>query len=262
MAATEHQTVARHVAKLAKAHAAAQDARLDLARDHAKTSLFSFAKDILGFNDLTTNLHLPVCQFLTIATVGEMRQHPEITRYIVNWETQWAPQPDATKIRKRLSLLPRGHFKSSLISIALPLWRQINDPDWCILQSSSKVDNSEHFVARQRRIWDSWAPFLALFYDLKPETSKVKWTDAEYVIKRQRDTVEMTVTATGVGGGIASRHYDEQIFDDLINETMIDSPEELRRVKQWFDYSEHALGHPDKSMMTGAATLWPCDPDI
>jgi hypothetical protein len=262
MAMNEHQRAARRVSQLAKQEASANDAALDIARDHAKASLFSFAKDILGFKDLTYNLHLPLCQFLQAKTIGELRALPIVTRHIVDWQTRWAKQEDDTPILHRLTLIPRNHFKSSIISIALPLWREINDPNWCILQSSSKVDNSEKFVARHRRIWDSHAPFLALFGHLKPETQKVKWTDGAYVIRREKDTVENTVTATGVGGGIASQHYDEHIFDDLINETMIESTEELRRVRQWFDYADSAATHPETFRMTGAATLWPCDPDV
>ncbi len=226
-------------------------------------SLYYFAKYIIGFKDLVEPLHEHACAFLTAETVGALRARPDITRHIVGWQDHWALRPDTTPIRWRLCLMPRDHFKSSIGSVALPLYRQVKNQNISILQSSSKIDNSAHFAARHRRLWENNVPLNEFFPGIRPvDTNKCKWSDSEYVITRTKDSVEATVTTTGVGGGIASRHYDLHIFDDLINETMVDSPTELQAVKNWFEYAEQALGHPETSEMIGLATLWPCDPDI
>ena len=74
---------------------------LDKLRETGKKSLFFLARAILGFHDLDAKIHLPICSELQ-----NYKKHP-----------------------KTIIVLPRDWFKSTLGSIAYPVWRVINNPN-------------------------------------------------------------------------------------------------------------------------------------
>ena len=64
-------------------------------RERGKRDLFFLAKSILGYKDLTTRVHQPICDF-----------------FIQKDGTKSMYEQDA--IKNRLLLFPRGHFKTTL----------------------------------------------------------------------------------------------------------------------------------------------------
>src|SRR5262245_11023032 len=69
----------------------------DRLRYAALTNLYYFTKVVLGYRELSPRLHQEFCE------------------YIVATRTQ----------RRRGGLIPRGHFKSTIVSKSYPLWRLI-----------------------------------------------------------------------------------------------------------------------------------------
>ena len=94
-----------------------EDVRGDL-RSEALKSLFFFCKVILGFSDMTRSCHVDLCDFIQ---AGRVRLG------------------ESAEPRKKLLLIPRGHFKSTCATIGYSLWRVCHDPNIRILISNWEI---------------------------------------------------------------------------------------------------------------------------
>ena len=138
--------------------------------------------------------------------------------------------------RKQIEM-PRGFLKTCIASIAYPIWitlpRKEADefpiginpkdhfynlgPNLRILIASYVVANSMKMISLIRRTYERNTMLRLLFPEVIPDNfQKVKWSDTEACIKRDRDFTECTFEAGGIGGSTTSRHYDLIIEDDLI----------------------------------------------
>ena len=102
----------------------ASEALYEEVRAYSKKSLFYFAATVMGFKDMTPNLHLPFCNYMQMLP--------------------WFGGPQNS--RRKLGIMPREHFKSSVVSCALPLWLLIHDPNTTIALISAKDDNTKKWL--------------------------------------------------------------------------------------------------------------------
>ena len=66
-------------------------------------------------------------------------------------------------------------------------------------------------------------------------SSESKWTDREIVVgPRTTAAKEATVTCVGVGGPVASRHYDLIIADDIVDEENARTEVQREKTKTWY----------------------------
>jgi predicted phage terminase large subunit-like protein len=198
--------------------------RLQL-RERAKSSLYFLAKGVLGFDKLAP-LHLEVCNFL---------EHPKLRKLIV---------------------LPRGHYKTTLASISYPIWLSINDPNVRVLIASSTSTNAQKIMSLVRAKWERCEMLRWLFPELVPDPQRFKWTDASACISRTKDWPESTYEAIGAGGTAVSRHYDVIIEDDLVNEDHLINKEQMDKVIDWHQYKEALFVNPAKGNNPLIGTRW------
>lgn len=158
---------------------------LEEIRRQARASLFFFAKGVLGMKDLVPSIHGPVCQLL---------QSP---------------------CRRRKIVLPRSFFKSSIGSIAYPIWRAIRNPDIRILIAQNTSTNAVKKLAEIDAHITRNELFRALFPEVLPTKDQVWRTDCK-TLNRQLNAPEGTFEAVGVKTQVTSRHYDEIIEDDTV----------------------------------------------
>jgi len=205
------------------------------ARQAALADLYVFAKSVLGFDRLVHPLHREMCD-----------------------RAQAMTDPSRNMI-----LYPRGHFKSTIFSIAYPLWMLCRDPNLRILLVGAKSDNAEHFLGKIKRTIEQNATFRVLFPDrCPPDTTKTVWTQKEILFPRQRDYPEYSIETAGVGASVTSRHYDIIIKDDLINEDTYLSPTEMLRVIDWHLFSNSLFMDDQSGIDVVVGTLWPSTNDI
>lgn len=154
----------------------------DLLVNQCKQSLFHLAKNILGYHDLTEHTHRPITDILESST------------------------------KKKLIVVPRGTFKSTLCSIAYPLWLLIRNTNERILLDSELYTNSSKFL---REIKGHMTSKLVtdLFGEFKTDGV---WNESELIIK-QRDKVhkESSITCSGIGAQKTSQHYTVIVADDM-----------------------------------------------
>ena len=188
-------------------------------KDLASKSLYFFAKSVVGFNEFTAGLHKELCDFI-----------------------------QDTDHKRKLLLIPRGHFKSSSCTIAYSTWRAIQDPNIRILIVSNTATNAERFLREIRAIFFQNELFRNLWPEFCPEMSQVrlKDTETELCIPRTKNYGESTFTAIGVGGKATSKHFDLIIKDDLIDESINYDGTMMDDIIQWHMYSEGLFNKPSE----------------
>ena len=92
-------------------------------RDRALKDFYYFCTEVMGFKDLYEPLHGPLCDLIA-----------------------------NDKIKRKLILLPRGHFKTTIVSICYPLWRLIQDTSrrvaLCSKAAAKAEENLDELVDR------------------------------------------------------------------------------------------------------------------
>lgn len=195
-------------------------------RNMAKSSLYFFAKAILGFDKLTNSLHKPVTEFLELSD------------------------------RRKMLVLPRGHYKTTISTISYPMWLSVNNPNIRILLASSTTTNAQKMLGLIRAKWERCDMLRWLFPELVPDTGLTRWNDSCAVINRNMDFPEGTYEAIGAGGTAVSRHYDVIIEDDLVSEDHLISKEQMDKVISWHQYKESLFVSPGKGLDVLIGTRW------
>jgi len=214
------------VLELAKT-GAAEDLKSEM-RAQADSSLYYFAKVILGYDRLVDYLHLPFCEHL---------QGTQDTR-------------------KRGYLYPRGHFKSTIFK-AYILWRVTKNLNLRVLGvgEADKIacknlrDIKWHILNNEIFRW--------LYPEVIPEDiNKTKWTDNEILLPRKRSFDESTITMVGVGAKHTGFHYDLVGYDDPIGFVAAQSSPEMESCIEWFKMAPGLLHDPEASEEIIFGTRW------
>lgn len=145
--------------------------------------------------------------------------------------------------KRKLIVTPRGCFKSTIASIAYPIWLLINNPDLRILIDSELYTNSVTYLRSIKGLIQS-DKFMAVFGDwLGPV-----WNEGEIIIKSRRRAVkEGSVVCGGVGKTIIGMHFDVIIMDDMNSPANSGTPENCQKIIDHYRYSQSIL-EPDGTM--------------
>src|SRR6266480_276939 len=143
-------------------------------RDLYRDSLFRTAHDLLGYSDITGATHLDIIRCLESST------------------------------KRKLIVVPRGCFKSSLGCVAFPIWALLPDikprlfpnklgQDLRILLDSEKYENSKNFIREIKGKLES-PKLTELFGEFR---SDFNWAEGSITV-RQRSKVlkESSITAS------------------------------------------------------------------
>jgi predicted phage terminase large subunit-like protein len=204
-------------------------------KQQARESLFFLARGILGFEDLDPAIHLPICR--------KLEKYEENTRLGI--------------------VLPRSWFKSTIGSVAYPIWRAINNPNVRILVVQNSHSNACKKLNEIKQIFEQHELFRALFPEILP-TSRGVWTKECLTVNRTLSAPEGTFEAAGTGTAVTSRHYDCIIEDDTVSPDLdamtgiVQQPTQLEIEKAigWHRLAYPLLLHPRRSQRIVIGTRW------
>lgn len=166
--------------------------------------------------------------------------------------------------------IPRDHFKSTICSEALPIWRALrfSDEDEKLFRTIGGAYGTDEFISwmriahRQDFRWlicseviknavklgirisghyENNQVFRHIFNDVIPDTGGI-WNNESLHHKRSAEGAghgEGTYDFIGVGGALQSRHYDGIIEDDLVGKEAIESEIEMQKT---IDYHKLLVG--------------------
>lgn len=174
----------------------------------AERDFYFFSKYIMGYKDLT------------------QRTHEQSVK---------ALESDA---HRKFLIMPRGTFKSTLASVAYPIWCLAKNPNDTILLDSEVYTNSKNFLREIRQHMESnellrmvWGPWIGPI-----------WTEGEIVIaQRTRNIKEASITVGGIETVKVGQHYWKIIGDDYNSPKNSDSPEKCRKVIDHVRYNLNIL---------------------
>lgn len=222
----------------------------DRLRYAALTNLYYFTKVVLGYRELSPRLHQEFCE------------------YIVATRTQ----------RRRGGLIPRGHFKSTIVSKSYPLWRLIPIdlillnlyPDllsWIPLHNRNfrvVIVGESHEVAAKNIKDIKWnicnnQILQWLFPEIIPldiPNPSSTWRDDEILLPRDKSFDESSITTLGVGAKTTGKHWDIIVYDDLIGEKAAKSEAEMEAAKHWFTFAPGLANDPNTVEELFIGTRW------
>jgi phage terminase large subunit-like protein len=248
------------------------DEDIEELRETARGDLFVLAKGVLGFDWLDIDIHGPICRLLELydgwnETLGHGR---EVYKAALQ-DKHVRPRLSEAEIGKILTVglkrlgivLPRSWLKTTLCSIAYPIWRAVRDPNVrCLLaQNTFKNACSKNKVVKAS--FESCGMLQGLFPELMP-TPKQSWSVESLCVNRDRPWAEGTFEVAGTRTQVTSRHYDVILEDDTIapdkddlgEESLMPSKDDIGQAIGWHKLVPPLLLDPMKSQNLIVATRW------
>lgn len=191
-------------------------------RKNGKASLYYFATAVLNWKKIQPVPHLPLCNFI-----------------------QRVPDEHPQHKRRKVVLIPRDCYKSTVGSKSLPLWILIQD-EFCglpglehrISLQSHSSENAKKQIKSIRQQVERNQILRWLYPEIIPDLAQTTWTDSNLLFPRQGMYGEDTIEAGGVDTALVSRHYTVQIGDDLEDKKSFEQPSVREKVKTFYKASE------------------------
>lgn len=191
-------------------------------REACRTSLKYLAKEVLGMSKWDDNLHDDLANFLE-----------QSGKY-------------------KLILIPRGHLKSSIVTIAWTIQQLLRDPNLRILIRNAVWDQSRRFLGQiQGYLEDGQLPIV--FGRFK--TQKTVWTREELDIhQRKVKKASPSIMTAGLETSLTGLHFDIIIDDDLVNDKNTSTKEQIQKVIDAYNDSFNLLDRGGMHIVIG--TRW------
>jgi hypothetical protein len=200
-------------------------------RLQAKHDLYVLAKGILGYRDVNPQTHGAFCRFI-----------------------------QANEKRRRLGLMPRGHLKTTLGTIADSVRIPLLDVDETrILISGETATTAEKFLSEVKGHYEKNKILRFLFPELIPTRFAgpgVQWSSSMATLVRQSAYKEATWEAVGVGGAIVGGHFTRIKCDDLIGFEAMYSDAKMQQAMDWADNIEALLIDQHLDIIDFIGTRW------
>lgn len=177
---------------------------LELKRRELKTDLPRLMEEVLGYQNLAP-FHREIWNQLMTVEMGQKRG---------------------------LFLLPRGHLKSTMLTIAYPILRIIQNPDVRILITNALLDNSKAFLREIKGHFERNDNLKNIFGRF--QNQEEKWSESQIIVKQRKlFKKEPTIQITSIDKSVVSQHYDLIIVDDLINREGISTKEQREKARKY-----------------------------
>ena len=189
----------------------------------------------------------------------EIEPHSRVCKFIQDWG----------KKDRKLILLPRGSYKSTMGAVCYSLWLlvQPEDSPYTLPHLKSKGGNRNMRVLLDGEVRNKTSlrnlndlkgillspNFTSLFGKMKPE---VGWKEDQITVSLRQPGMfgEPSVTIGGVDIEETGLHFDLIVPDDLVGETNVSTQDQLEKVKRHFQHYINLLDPGGKLLMLG--TPW------
>lgn len=133
-----------------------------------------------------------------------------------------------------LDLWAREHYKSTIITFALTIQDILKHPETTIGIFSHTRPIAKAFLRQIKREFEANETLKSWFPDVlwaDPAKESPKWSEDEgIIVKRSGNPKEATVEAWGlVDGQPTSKHYDKLIYDDVVTDKSVTTPEMMAK---------------------------------
>lgn len=208
---------------------------IDKLAERGRKSLFFFTRAILGFDKVTKSIHI------------------EVTNALMDYVSN-----------KRMKIVfPRDWYKTTICSIAYPIWRAINNPEVRILLVQNTYTNAVSKLGAIKQIFEKNQLFRALYPEILPVIG-CKWKGDSLCVNRVGTFPESTFEGAGTSTATTSRHYDIIIeddtvapdFDNMTGMLMQPTKSQIEKAIGWHKLAHPLLIEPAESQILVVGTRW------
>lgn len=156
----------------------------------------------------------------------------------------------------RLDLWARGHYKSTIITLAQSVREILNDPEVTIGIFSHTRPIAKAFLRQIKREFETNKLLQQLFPDIlfaNPQAESPKWSEDEgLMVKRKSNPKEATVEAWGlVDGQPTSKHFKLMVYDDVVTRESVTTPDMIQKVTEAWELSRNLGSETAKTRYIG-----------
>lgn len=176
-------------------------------KQYYSNNFWEFNRDVLAPNTaLYEPLHKLVCDFIT----------------------------ENIDKKKILLLLPRGSFKSSVVTVGYSLYRVVKNPSDRILIGNATYPVACQFLSQIKNHLQRNDTLKGVFGDLS--TNADQWREDRIFLEREKsyEQKEATISAQGVAANTVGTHVNLAILDDLVSDVNIGTKDQIEKVKQYY----------------------------
>jgi predicted phage terminase large subunit-like protein len=179
--------------------------KFQVARDKALNDFYFFCIEVMGFKDLYEPLHRMLCDKVSNQDV----------------------------IRK-LIMIPRGHFKTTISSICYPAWLLARDMNERIIIASSALSKAQECLSEiVQRITDE--RFQYYLGDRIPHVDTwLQNTQGQIWFPRRSKFTGPTILTLGVDSAEVGKHGSRMIMDDIVGKEQVNTKPNRDKAWEWF----------------------------
>lgn len=222
--------------------------------------LFFLCKYVLGYDLMEEEVHGDLCKYVE----SLLPSHPEDYVPPENLKGRGLEDQFDSRNKNILILMPRGTFKSSVVTIGFTLQFILNEPNARILIDSETHTKAKAFLAEIKGHLEKNEQYRAYFkaiHGVYPDGVSTRrnkdllWTNAEVVLaSRTKPMKEPSIMVSGVDKSVTGMHYDLVIMDDLHSASNVTNPEQIQKVKDHWKEA-YSLLDPGKPLVV-IGTRW------
>lgn len=154
----------------------------------------------------------------------------------------------------KLIMIPRGHLKSSIVTVGWVIQQILNNFDIRILICNAVWQNARNFTRQIKQLMTDKSKLSEIFGEFRSRD----WNRDSFIIKQRKKALPApTVTTAGVGSSLTSQHYDLIIHDDIVAPGNYETPELRDKVKAFYRDSLNLVEHDNSMVVVG--TTWCAD---
>lgn len=195
----------------------------------------------MGFSLLEPQPHKEVCDFFI--------KEPDILEWLSLTRAERAARAQEKGNIKKLIMLPRGTFKSSIATVSLPNWLHWHDINLRIMIDNESYKNSKKFLAEIKANIQNNSILRQILTNengeflLEPNYNIPGGFTEDSIIYKKRTipAKEPSLFCAGVDTAVTGMHPDVIIMDDLVSERNVTTNDQIEKVKQHYRFAYSLL---------------------
>lgn len=155
-----------------------------------------------------------------------------------------------------LDLWAREHYKSTIITLGATVRDILIEPNVTVGFFSHTRPIAKGFLRQIKREFEANERLKSLFPDIlwdKPDKEAPTWSeDSGIVVKRSANPKESTLEAWGlVDGQPTSKHFDLMVYDDVVTQESVTTPEMIEKVTRAWELSRNLSSEGGRTRYIG-----------
>lgn len=155
---------------------------------------------------------------------------------------------------QKLILMPRGHLKTSIITVGWTIQQMLRNPNIRILINNAVWDNARKILNQISEYLTYKSALPMIFGQFK--SPRCRWTQDEIEIDQKTSGTgkEATITTGGIETARTGLHFDLIIHDDLVERNNVGTKEQIQKVITFYRDSLDLLDPGGTMVVVG--TRW------